>query len=127
MRIILGLAALVLAATPALADQHTVDAIKTATTSAGDVLTNSKGMTLYVFDKDKPGVSNCKGKCIALWPSMPAEASSKNEGQFSVIKREDGSFQWAYKKMPLYTWVKDKKAGDVTGDGVKNVWHVAKP
>ena len=38
----------------------------------------------------------------------------------------DGSKQWAYKGKPLYTWVKDTKPGDMTGDNVNNVWHVAK-
>ena len=35
--------------------------------------------------------------------------------------------QWAYKGKPLYTWAKDTKPGDVTGDGVNNVWHIAQP
>ena len=44
-----------------------------------------------------------------------------------MIAREDGSKQWAYKGKPLYTWAKDAKPGDVTGDGVNNVWHIAQP
>ena len=28
---------------------------------------------------------------------------------------------------PLYTWTKDKKPGDATGDGVNKVWHLASP
>jgi predicted lipoprotein with Yx(FWY)xxD motif len=58
---------------------------------------------------------------------MPAEASSKNEGKFTVIKRNDGTYQWAHMGQPLYTWIKDKKPGDTTGDGVRGIWHLAKP
>jgi predicted lipoprotein with Yx(FWY)xxD motif len=43
------------------------------------------------------------------------------------VTRDDGSKQWAYKGKPLYTWVKDAKPGDVTGDGVNSVWHIAQP
>ena len=48
-------------------------------------------------------------------------------GNWSVITRDDGTKQWAYKGKPLYTWAKDTKPGDVTGDGFNNVWHVAQP
>ena len=125
--VLLGAAALAFTMSPSLADHHMAKAIKTAKTAAGEVLTNAKGMTLYVFDKDKSGVSNCAGECAKKWPPMPATASSKGEGDFSVVKRSDGGFQWAYKGKPLYTWIKDAKAGDTTGDGVKGVWHLARP
>lgn len=44
-----------------------------------------------------------------------------------MITRDDGSKQWAYKGKPVYYWVKDKAAGDKTGDGVAGVWHIIKP
>ncbi len=101
--------------------------VKTGMTSAGKVLVTSKGMTLYVFDKDSKGVSNCNGGCAMKWPPLMAGAMAKKGGGFSVIKRADGKRQWAYKGKALYGWIKDKKPGDVTGDGVKGVWHVARP
>jgi predicted lipoprotein with Yx(FWY)xxD motif len=57
------------------------------------------------------------------------QTSAKDLGTrgYAVITREDGSKQWAYKGKPLYYWVKDTKPGDVSGDGVKGVWHTAKP
>lgn len=91
------------------------------------VLTNSAGMTLYTFDKDTGGKSACNGPCAANWPPLMAKADANASGNWSVITRDDGSKQWAYKGKPLYTWVKDQKAGDKTGDGVNNVWHIAKP
>ncbi len=100
---------------------------KTADTKVGKVLADSKGMTLYIFDKDVPGKSNCKGKCATAWPPIMAGASAKATGKVSIITRGDGSKQWAFDKMPLYGWVKDKKPGDVTGDGRGGVWHVVYP
>ncbi len=56
-----------------------------------------------------------------------AGASAMATGKLSIITRGDGSKQWAYDKMPLYGWFKDKKTGDVTGDGRGGVWHVVHP
>ncbi len=100
---------------------------KTADTKVGKVLADNKGMTLYVFDKDDPGKSNCKGKCATAWPPVMAGAITKATGKLSIITRGDGSKQWAYDKMPLYGFSKDKKAGDVTGDGRGGVWHIVHP
>ncbi len=91
------------------------------------MLVDAKGMTLYTYDKDADGKSMCNGQCAQNWPPLMAEAGAKAEGEWSVVKRDDGSMQWAYDKKPLYTFVMDKKAGDVTGDGKMGVWHVAKP
>ena len=121
---VLALGAALAFSSPALADHHSVKGFKSQDTELGKVLANAKGMTLYTFDKDKPGKSNCNGGCATAWPPMLATESAESHGDFSVIKRDDGQPQWAYKGMPLYTWMKDKKAGDVTGDKVKNVWHV---
>ena len=99
----------------------------TGKTAMGPVLTDAKGMTLYVFDKDSAGKSACNGPCATNWPPLMADAMAKPMGKYSVITRDDGGKQWAYDGKPLYTWVKDGKAGDTSGDGVQNVWHVAKP
>ena len=93
------------------------------------VLTNSAGMTLYTFDKDAAGSgkSVCNGPCAANWPPLMAKEGDKAAGDYSIVMRDDGSKQWAYKGKPLYLWVKDQKPGDKTGDGVNNVWHIAQP
>ncbi|MFC7395783.1 hypothetical protein ACFQU1_01080 [Chelatococcus sp. GCM10030263] len=101
---------------------------KTAETSKGMALVDSKGMTLYTFDKDAAGKSVCNGQCATNWPPLMASADAQASGDWTVITRDDGKKQWAYKGKPLYTWVKDTKAGDATGDGVaNNTWHVAQP
>jgi predicted lipoprotein with Yx(FWY)xxD motif len=93
----------------------------------GKMLTDAKGMTLYTFDKDSGMKSACNGDCAKAWPPLMASASDKKVGEFTIITRDDGGMQWAHEGKPLYTWSKDMKAGDATGDGFKDVWHIAKP
>lgn len=95
---------------------------------AGAVLANPAGMTLYVWDKDTAGSgkSACNDKCAVNWPPFTAPADAKASGDYTVIARDDGAKQWAYKGRPLYLWIKDKAAGDTTGDNVGNSWHVVK-
>jgi predicted lipoprotein with Yx(FWY)xxD motif len=101
---------------------------KVAETSKGKTLVDPKGMTLYTFDRDNAlGKSNCNGKCAANWPPFAAPADTTGTGEWTVIVRNDGSKQWAYKGKPLYRWMDDKKPGDVDGDGRFNVWHIAAP
>ena len=101
--------------------------VKLAETDKGKVLVDAKGMTLYTFGKDTSGKSVCNGPCASNGPPEPVSADAKAGDDYSVITRDDGTKQWAYKGMPLYSWVKDTKPGDTTGDGVNQVWHVAKP
>jgi predicted lipoprotein with Yx(FWY)xxD motif len=94
---------------------------------ADGVLVDAKGMTLYTFDKDAGGKSACNGPCAGNWPPLMAAADAKASGDWSIVTRDDGSKQWAYKGKPLYGWTKDQKPGDRTGDGFLNgAWHVAK-
>jgi predicted lipoprotein with Yx(FWY)xxD motif len=95
--------------------------------TAHGVLVNASGMTLYTFDKDAGGKSMCNGPCASNWPPLTAGADASAAGGYSVVTRDDGSRQWAYKGKPLYTWSKDQKPGDMTGDGFNKVWHAAKP
>lgn len=88
------------------------------------MMVDHKGMTLYTYDKDTGGKSMCNGDCAKYWPPLKAEAGAKAEGKWTVVKRDDGTMQWAYEGKPLYYYEDDKKAGDMTGDKKKDVWHV---
>jgi len=91
-------------------------------------LTDEHGMALYTFDRDAmAGKSACNGKCAENWPPLAANDADKPSGDYTIITRDDGKKQWAYRGKPLYLWSKDKMPGDQTGDGFMNVWHVAKP
>ena len=91
------------------------------------VLVGAGDMTLYTFDKDTAGSgkSVCNGPCATNWP--PLLASKAPGGDYSLVTRDDGKTQLAYKGKPLYYWIKDAKPGDKTGDGVNQVWHTARP
>ena len=91
------------------------------------VLVGPNGMTLYTFDRDMAGSgkSVCNGPCATNWP--PLMASKAPGADYSVITRDDGKTQLAYKGKPLYFWAKDAKPGDKTGDGVNQVWRTARP
>ncbi|MGV6848233.1 MAG: COG4315 family predicted lipoprotein [Marinibacterium sp.] len=84
-------------------------------------------MTLYTFDKDEKNLSNCYGDCAAKWPPLVVEDAAMLPKKFGTTTRTDGTLQATYKGQPLYLWFKDEKPGDMTGDGFKGVWHIAKP
>ena len=94
---------------------------------ADGMLVGPNGMTLYTFDKDAGGKSACNGPCAVNWPPLMATGSDMASGNYTLITRDDGAKQWAYKGQPVYYWIKDTKPGDKTGDGVNSVWHIAKP
>jgi predicted lipoprotein with Yx(FWY)xxD motif len=85
-------------------------------------LVNSTGMTVYTYDVDKAGVSNCYNGCAHAWPPVPAIAAP--QAPYSTITRTDGTTQLAYENHPLYTYVGDSQPGDTTGDGLGGIWHI---
>ena len=100
----------------------------TPPTMKNGMFVTASGMTLYTFDKDAtPGKSVCNGPCATNWPPALVADGAKASGDWTIITRDDGLKQWAYKGKPLYAFAKDTKAGDKTGDGFLNgAWHVAK-
>ncbi|MDB5615697.1 MAG: hypothetical protein JWQ22_3350 [Devosia sp.] len=125
--ILAGAAALAFLVAPAVAEDYLGGAVKTVDIGGKEVFTDAKGMTLYIFDKDTKGdgKSVCNGECAVKWPPLMAAADAKDEGEFTVVTRDDGSKMWAHEGMPLYYWYEDMAAGDVKGDGVGGVWHLA--
>jgi len=93
------------------------------------MLVNARGMTLYTFDRDKAGSgkSNCNSDCAQMWPPLIWIGAGDPAGAFTLIEREGGQKQWAYKGKPLYLFSGDVNPNDTTGDGVNGVWHIAKP
>lgn len=121
----LGAAAIALLTTASFAADFVGGAIKTMDIGGKQVLVGANDMTLYTFDKDAVGVTNCYDKCAENWPPLIADAGAAAEGDFTLVDRTDGSKMWAYKGWPLYFRVKDEKPGDTTGDMVGEVWHTA--
>lgn len=116
-----------LATASAFAESHGGAPVLTGKLGDEVYLMDANKMTLYTFDKDTKGVSNCYDGCAAKWPPLAGDAAMSLPYGYSVIERKDGASQIAYKGQPLYLWVKDANPGDMTGDGVKGVWHTARP
>lgn len=123
--ILAGMVALACLTAPVLAADYLGGAVKSTEIAGKMVLTDANGMTLYTFDNDSAGTSNCYDSCAVKWPPLMAEAGAATDGDFSVVARTDGTSMWAYKGAPLYYWQEDMQPGDITGDGVGGVWHLA--
>lgn len=123
-------AGLIMTATADNWAQEVPGPLKTATSKEhGTFLVDAKGMTLYLFDKDKePDKSSCYGGCAKSWPPFaPGADDPAPKAPLSIITRDDGTRQYAYNGKPLYYYQKDAKAGEVTGQGRGKVWWVVKP
>lgn len=93
---------------------------------AEGVLTDPAGKPLYTFVMDTmKGMSHCTGPCATAWPPFEAASGAKAAGDWSLITREDGAKQWAYKDKPLYTFAKDAAGKPGTGEASSN-WKLAK-
>jgi len=109
--------------------------VSTSTSSLGRILVDSRGHTLYLFEKDKSGKSTCAGSCAAAWPPLIAAAKPRagtgaKAALLGTTKRADGRVQVTYNKHPLYTFVKDTKKGQTSGetlDAFGAEWYVLSP
>lgn len=82
------------------------------------------GKPLYTFARDtEAGKSACNGNCVTNWPVLAAAADAKNDGDWTVVTRDDASKQWAYKGKPLYTFARDTAGAAATG--VSANWPLA--
>lgn len=118
-----ALAGLLLSGAALAADAPTLPAARDG------VLADAAGMTVYTFDKDAAdsGKSVCNGACADNWPPLAAPADAGPlAAPYSVVLRDDGSRQLAYQGKPLYRFKGDSKAGQRSGDDLKQVWHVVK-
>jgi predicted lipoprotein with Yx(FWY)xxD motif len=96
--------------------------VSTAKTGLGRVIVNGRGLTLYLFEKDKRGKSACSGACAAYWPPLitrgtPRAAGGAKQSLLGTIKRKNGARQVTYAGHPLYTFVQDTRRGQTSGEG----------
>lgn len=96
------------------------------TVDAQGRLASKDGKTLYTFTKDSAGKSVCNGACAAAWPPFVVANPALAGGDFSIVTRDDGARQWAFKGQPLYFFAGDAKAGDANGEGQGGVWFTVK-
>jgi predicted lipoprotein with Yx(FWY)xxD motif len=98
----------------------------------GNILVDGKGMTLYLYKTDVPGVSNCSADCLKVSPPFvtqgnPILGAGVDSSKVSAAPLADGRKIVTYDGMPLYYYASDTKAGDTTGQGVDGVWFVVTP
>lgn len=95
----------------------------------GSILVDGDGMTVYIFENDDPGESNCFDSCAENWPPLMADevpdAPDNIQDSITLIDRE-GDQQVAHDDRPLYYFIQDEEAGDANGEGVNDVWFVVR-
>lgn len=113
------------AATPAKKKKKPT--VKLADSSLGQILVNSKGMTLYAFGPDGTNIdaSNCTGACASAWPHLTSKKKPRaGKGLDKTLLELGVDNQVAYNGHLLYNFSGDSAPGDTNGQGVGNIWHV---
>jgi predicted lipoprotein with Yx(FWY)xxD motif len=98
----------------------------------GPILVDGSGRTLYLFEADRADMSTCNGDCASVWPPLiahgtPVAAAGVNQSLLTTTARNDGSLEVVYNGHPLYYFVSDTKAGDITGEAISSFgaeWYV---
>lgn len=99
----------------------------------GEILTDSEGLTLYMFDNDTEGekTSACYDDCASAWPPLTVDGeATKGDGAGATLEtfeREDGDTQVMAGGWPLYYFASDEESGDANGQGVNDIWWVLDP
>lgn len=110
--------------------------IDVGSTRLGRVLVDGRGRTLYLFVADTGTKSTCNSSaCVQYWPPLlttgaPQAGAGVNAGLLGTTKRQDGTSEVTYAGHPLYYFISDNKAGDVTGQGINGFggpWYVVSP
>jgi predicted lipoprotein with Yx(FWY)xxD motif len=107
--------------------------LKTATSSAGQIVVDGKGMSVYFFSNDvkDSGKSACVDACVAMWPAVTTSSATPSvegvSGTVGTITTADGKKQVTVNGLPVYNFANDKAPGDILGQGVKGVWYLVSP
>jgi predicted lipoprotein with Yx(FWY)xxD motif len=108
--------------------------LKTMSTSSGTILVTSSGMAVYWFAPDTSTASMCNSSCASYWPPVigtPSLASGVTlPDKLGTITRSNGQTQATYDGHPLYTYVSDTSAGQISGNNLNasgGLWYVMTP
>jgi predicted lipoprotein with Yx(FWY)xxD motif len=97
--------------------------VTVARTQTGAIFITAQGKSLYIRDGN-----GCTDRCLSIWVPLFARGGDAGPPGWSIVRRKDGGYQWAYKSLPLYTCSKDAAPGEVTCNGLGNgAFHVARP
>jgi predicted lipoprotein with Yx(FWY)xxD motif len=93
------------------------------------ILVSMNNMTVYTFEGDQVGSgrSSCYGDCAINWPPLLVDQNATSYGDYSIITRDDGKKQFAYKGKPLYYYRLDNKPDETNGNNLANgAWRVVR-
>ena len=94
-----------------------VEVARELTLSQPDILWvrpgDADGHTLFTSASDTLGTPRCVDACAQEFQPFLAAKGTKPSRDWMLLKRADGSRQWAYQGQPLYTWVQEKEPGEV--------------
>jgi len=98
----------------------------------GQYLVDGNGMTIYIFTKDGPDLSNCDASCLSKWPALlssgsPVLGAGVDASMISSAKLADGTSIVTYDHKPLYYFANDTQPGQMNGEGVGGVWYAISP
>jgi predicted lipoprotein with Yx(FWY)xxD motif len=118
--------------TAAAAASPSQDTVNVVSTGQSQILVDSTGRTLYLFEADSGTASNCSDACAAAWPPLltngkPTTGASARASLIATTKRSDGTSQVTYNGHPLYRFASDTMPGDTTGQAVSGfgaLWYV---
>jgi len=109
--------------------------VAVANSPLGRIAVDSRGRTLYLFEKHKNRHSACSGQCAKYWPPLltngkPVARAGVKQLLLGMTRRANGSQQVTYAGHPLYRFVEDKKPGQTKGQGSQAFgagWDVLSP
>jgi predicted lipoprotein with Yx(FWY)xxD motif len=110
-------------ATTAASEDATVKVAEHA--ELGDILVDTNGRTLYLFEKDQGTTSACTGACANTWPKLSAESPIAGPG-LDASKIGSANGQVTYAGHLLYFYSGDSKPGDTFGAGIPS-WAAVSP
>ena len=119
--------AFAISAGSSLADSHGNEFVHSRSSSGQVFMMYQNHMSLYTYEHDDMGVSNCYGECAVTWPPALLPAETVLGDNYSLVERSDGAMQAAFKGQPLYLSVLDKNVGETNGDGIGGVWFLGRP
>jgi predicted lipoprotein with Yx(FWY)xxD motif len=101
-------------------------------TKLGQILTDQRGRTLYLFGKDKHGRSSCFGACARVWPpaivqGAPRAGDGIAAAKLTTTRRTPAARQLVYHGHPLYRMTADARPGQMEGEGFLAAWWVVSP
>ena len=89
------------------------------------VLVDPSGYMLYTYEHDPPGQSRCVGFCSVEFPPLRALPEAREACGFTLLGRDDGTRQWAYRGKALYRYRRDR-VGDLLHDDRGSSWHIVR-